>query len=229
VGPDALGPVADGQTSDDRAATLAILRTRLDAQSTETGSRPRPGGRPAVRGRRDPEPAGQPAGDPKRSEDDEGRSAEQTAKAVCLRLLTDSARPRADLEKALRKRGFEADVIGRVLDRFEEVGLIDDKAYAEAFVRSGYHHRALSRTALESKLRTKGVDPETAADAAADIGRDAEEERAAGLVAKKVTALRSVEPDVARRRLLGMLARRGYPGDVSIRVVDAALNHPEGE
>ena len=205
------GPVGGRRPEDDRDAALAQLRSRLELLSAEAAASPAGGEQP-------PMPA-----------DEQRRAAQQQAKAVCVRLLADSARPRADLERALRKRGFEPDVIGPVLDRFEEVGLVDDRAYADAFVRSAYRHRALSRTALAAKLRSKGVDSELASTAAADIDDAAEEVRAAELVAKKVEALRDLEPEVARRRLLGLLARRGYPGDVSIRVVDAAMNHSKGE
>jgi regulatory protein len=145
------------------------------------------------------------------------------AKTICLRLLTGSARTRADLGQALRRRGIPDDVAASVLDRLSEVGLIDDVAYAEAFVASRHRDRGLGRSALRAELRRKGVDPAIAADAAAGIDDTSERQRAAELVLKRLDSAMFAGPDTARRRLLGYLARRGYAPGLAIDVVDDAL------
>ena len=156
------------------------------------------------------------------AEDDVG-DPEAVARAICLRLLTGAARPRAGLAAALQLRGIPDDVADRVLDRFTEVGLVDDKAYAEAFVAAKHRERALGATALRTELRRKGVDEVTVAGAVEAIDQDAERDRARGLVAKRVhAALANGEP-AARRRLLGLLARRGYSSELACAVVEDAL------
>jgi len=166
-------------------------------------------------GRRRAEPGGHPEdalGDP-----------EVVAKDICLRLLTAAARPRAALATALRQRGIPDDVAATVLDRFVEVGLIDDKAYAEAFVAAKHRDRALGVTALRTELRRKGVDEATVDAAVQTLDQTAERDRARALISRRVDAAMGNGVPAARRRLIGLLARRGYAADVARQVVDEAL------
>jgi len=165
--------------------------------------------------RRGQEPGGHP-------EDDKG-DPEAVAKAVCLRLLALSARPRAGLATALRQRGIPDDVADRVLDRFVEVGLIDDAAYAEAFVAAKHRERALGVSALRMELRRKGVADQTVDAAVSVLDQDAERERAKALISRRVDAAMGHGPVAARRRLVALLARRGYSAELACQVVDAAL------
>ncbi len=162
---------------------------------------------------------GEPGGHP---EDDLG-DPEAVAKAVCLRLLTGSSKPRAGLATALKLRGIPDDVADRVLDRFTEVGLIDDQAYAEAFVAVKHRERALGPTALRTELRRKGVDDEIVAAAVGSVDPDMERDRAEALIARRVDAAMAHGEPAARRRLIGLLARRGYSAELAHQVVDQAL------
>ncbi len=155
---------------------------------------------------------------PGHPEDDPG-DPEAVARAICLRLLTGAARPRAGLAAALARKGIPADVAERVLDRLTEVGLIDDEAYAQAFVASRHRNGGLGAGALREELKRKGVDGATAASAVAVVDRDAEYERARTLLQRRVDSAMAHGPETAQRRLLGLLARRGYPADLSQRVV----------
>ncbi len=103
---------------------------------------------------------------------------ETIAKAICLRLLTVAARPRAALALALRKRGIPDEVAETVLDRFTDVGLIDDEAYAQAFVATKQRDRGLGASALRTELRRKGVDDDVVAGAVDGIDQEAERSRA---------------------------------------------------
>ena len=82
----------------------------------------------------------------------------EQARAICLRLLTGTPRTRKQLADALRKREIPDEAAEEVLSRFEEVGLINDSAFADAWVESRHHGRGLARRALARELRTKGVD-----------------------------------------------------------------------
>ncbi|MDN3261090.1 recombination regulator RecX [Streptomyces sp. CSDS2] len=152
----------------------------------------------------------------------------ERARAICLRLLTGTPRTRKQLADALRKREIPEDVAQEVLDRFEEVGLIDDGAFADAWVESRHHGRGLARRALARELRTKGVDSALIEDAVAQLDSEQEETTARELVARKLRATRGLDRDKRLRRLAGMLARKGYPEGMALRVVRQALEE-EGE
>lgn len=151
-------------------------------------------------------------------------SREEQARALCLRLLTARSRTRAELSGQLAKRGYAADVNVRVLDRLAAVGLIDDADFAEQWVRSRHTRAGKSRRALAAELRTKGVDKEVISTALAGIDADAERDRAEELVRVKLRR-DALSGDDARltRRLVGMLARRGYSQNLACEVVLAEL------
>lgn len=145
------------------------------------------------------------------------------ARQIVLRQLTAAPRSRHQLEDVLRRKDCPDDVAAAVLDRMEEVGLVDDDAYAGMLVRSQQAGRGLARRALRQELRRKGVDDDTAAAALAEVDPQDEEDRARALVAKKMRTMHGLEPHVQTRRLAGMLARKGYDADVTMRVVREAV------
>ncbi|MGA5039049.1 recombination regulator RecX [Streptomyces capoamus] len=174
---------------------------------------------------------GEDEGTPSSARDEQGESSgdpAERARAICLRLLTGTPRTRKQLADALRKREIPEDVADGVLDRFEEVGLIDDGAFADAWVESRHHGRGLARRALARELRTKGVDSALIEDAVAQLDPDQEEATARELVARKLRATRGLDRDKRLRRLAGMLARKGYSEGMALRVVRQALEE-EGE
>ncbi|MEU3888657.1 recombination regulator RecX [Streptomyces sp. NPDC029041] len=152
----------------------------------------------------------------------------ERARAICLRLLTGTPRTRKQLADALRKRQIPDDAAEEVLSRFEEVGLINDSAFADAWVESRHHGRGLARRALARELRTKGVDSTLIDEAVSQLDSEQEEETARELVARKLRSTRGLDRDKRLRRLAGMLARKGYPEGMALRVVRQALEE-EGE
>ncbi|MFB7429175.1 recombination regulator RecX [Streptomyces hydrogenans] len=152
----------------------------------------------------------------------------ERARAICLRLLTGTPRTRRQLADALRKREIPDDIAEEVLARFEDVGLIDDAAFADAWVESRHHGRGLARRALARELRTKGIDPGLVQEAVNQLDSEQEEVTARELVERKLRATRGLERDRRLRRLAGMLARKGYPEGMALRVVSQALEE-EGE
>lgn len=152
----------------------------------------------------------------------------EQARAICLRLLTGTPRTRKQLADALRKREIPDDAAEEVLSRFEEVGLINDSAFADAWVESRHHGRGLARRALARELRTKGVDSTLIDAAVSQLDSEQEETTARELVARKLRSTRGLDRDKRLRRLAGMLARKGYPEGMALRVVRQALEE-EGE
>ncbi|MFJ9648241.1 recombination regulator RecX [Streptomyces sp. NPDC004244] len=156
------------------------------------------------------------------------QSPEEQARAICLRLLTGMPRTRRQLADALARRGIPEEVSQEVLSRFEEVGLIDDAAFAGAWVESRHRGRGLARRALAQELRTKGVQASHVQEALEQLDSEQEEQTARELVERKLRATRGLDRDKRIRRLAGMLARKGYPEGMALRVVRRALE-AEGE
>ncbi|WP_203937044.1 regulatory protein RecX [Spirilliplanes yamanashiensis] len=144
------------------------------------------------------------------------------AREICIRQLAVRPRTRAELAKALTKREIAPEVIAEVLDRYDEVGLIDDAAFARAWVTSRHHGKGLARRALANELRQRGVDAEIASEALETVDDDAEATAARALVDRKLRSARGT-PEQVFRRLVGMLARKGYPAGVAISAVKDAL------
>lgn len=170
------------------------------------------GARPTAPAPEDPEAQGPPA-DPY-----------SVARAIVLRQLALAPRSRTQLAKKLRQRGCADDVAEQVLDRMAEVGLVDDEAYAQLLVRSKQSSKGLARRALAHELHKQGIDTEIADEALARVGQDDEREKAEQLVAKKMRSMHGLDADVQARRLAGMLARKGYSGEVAWPVIREAID-----
>ena len=112
-----------------------------------------------------------------------------------------------------------------MLDRLAEVGLVDDADFAEQWVRSRRANAGKGKRALAAELRTKGVPGEVITAVLADIDAEAERERAEQLVRDKLRRERLSEADDPKvmRRLVGMLARRGYGQSMALDVVRLEL------
>lgn len=149
------------------------------------------------------------------------------AKTIVYNQLAYSAKTRGQLRKKLQSEGFEAEFIEPLLDKFEAAKLIDDAEYAETFVRQKSRTKKLSRAALRRELAERGVRGEEAENALAQRTDEQEREDAAELVRKKLRPGMDLsdraEKDRVTRRLLGMLARRGYSSSVSMSVIREEL------
>jgi regulatory protein len=142
-----------------------------------------------------------------------------------LRLLTARARSRAELIDKMAKRGYPDEVAETVLSRLVAVGLVDDEDFAAQWVRSRHTYSGKGKRALATELRTKGVDAEVIAAALDGIDAVAERGRAEQLVERKLRREVLADGDDAKvmRRLVGMLARRGYSQTMAVAVVTDAL------
>ncbi|MFC9549421.1 recombination regulator RecX [Rhodococcus sp. NPDC056960] len=149
---------------------------------------------------------------------------ETQAKDFCLRLLTDRARSRAELSERLAKKGYSADIAERVLDRLTEVGLVNDADFAQQWVHSRHTYSGKGKRALALELRRKGIGQDDATEALAQIDSDDERARATELVAKKLRTVSADDRDRAVRRLVSMLARRGFPQGMAFEVIKEQLD-----
>jgi regulatory protein len=150
-------------------------------------------------------------------------------------LLAARPRTRAELETALRRRGYDEEVISEVLDRYSDVGILDDEAFAKAWVTSRHHSKGLAKRALAGELRRKGVSDDNLGVALDELDGDTEIETARALVERRLRVERrrpsgGSDPEAQRkahatvvRKLVGMLARKGYPSGLAYRLVKEAM------
>jgi regulatory protein len=155
--------------------------------------------------------------------DDPPADPESVARTICLRALTNSPKTRSQLADLLAERNVPPDVSARVLDRFTEVGLIDDAAFAAMFVESRRNGKGLARRAIADELRKRGIDDELARESVDGIDNEAELQTARTLVERKLPSMRGLTPEARTRRLVGMLARKGYSSGVAYRAVKEAV------
>ncbi len=148
---------------------------------------------------------------------------ESVARKILLDQLTGQARSRKELSDKLAAKDVPPELATRLLDRFEEVGLVDDAAYARAWIASRQPGKGLARRALAQELRRKGVADEVAREALDEIDPSDEDDAARRLVRKKLRTLSRVDDTTATRRLVGMLGRKGYPPGMAFAVVREEL------
>ena len=144
---------------------------------------------------------------------------EARARQICLRLLTAAPRTRAELAQAMDRDGVPDAVAEAILVRFADVGLIDDAAFARAWVESRHYSRGLSRRSLSAELRRRGVDTEEIREAVDALDPEQEVATARRLIEQKMAASRGQPPEVRARRTASMLARKGYPPGLVFRLI----------
>ena len=161
--------------------------------------------------------------------DDESVDPYERARAICLNQLSYAARTRAHLESVLLKRKIPAEVATDVLDRFTELGLINDAEYARAYAGSRQRSRGLSARAIERELQGKGVSGDDIETALAEMDDESQRQTARGLVERKLRSLSGIDTQTATRRLVGMLARKGYAPSIAYSVVREVLGAAAAE
>ncbi|MCW2813665.1 MAG: regulatory protein RecX [Nocardioides sp.] len=154
---------------------------------------------------------------------------ESVARTILLDQLTGRARSRRELADKLADKGVPDEVATTLLDRFEEVGLVDDEAFARAWVSGRQSAKGLARRALAQELRRKGIDDEVAKDALDELDPADEEHAARLLVRKKLRTLTRVDDTTATRRLVGLLARKGYGAGLAYAIVKDELAQADRE
>ncbi|HEY9315593.1 regulatory protein RecX [Williamsia sp.] len=149
---------------------------------------------------------------------------------AALRLLGVRARSQAELRGRLQDKDFPPPEIDSVMERLDRAGLLDDADFAEQWVRSRHLHSGKGRTALRHELRQKGVVDTVIEQAVGQVDDNSERERAAELLRRKTSRLSAEDVseresrDKHTRRLVAMLARRGYAPSLAFDLVKTQLN-----
>jgi regulatory protein len=155
--------------------------------------------------------------------------AADAAKQVLLRRLSHAPRTRKELAKDLKDKDISDEVANVALDRFEEVGLINDQALASSYVSSQHERKGLGKNALRQQLRAKGVSDDVALEAISQISDDQEFQAAFALACKKIRSLQRDDAKTQLRKIVGVLARKGYSSNLAFRVAKEVITDlPDG-
>lgn len=165
---------------------------------------------------------------PKDGTADADADAYSVTREIALHALDRRAYSRAELADYLTRKGAKSGIIDEVLRRFEEVNLINDRAFANQWVDTRQRGRLLPRRTLVVELRRKGIDEEIIAEAVATVDRQLEEASALELARQKARNVRDQDEVVALRRIAGVLGRRGYSGELAWAAAKQALNELSG-
>ena len=150
--------------------------------------------------------------------------AADAAKQVLLRRLSHAPRTRKELAKDLKDKDISDEVANVALDRFEEVGLINDQALASNYVSSQHERKGLGKNALRQQLRAKGVSDDVALEAISQISDDQEFQAAFALACKKIRSLQRDDAKTQLRKIVGVLARKGYSSNLAFRVAKEVIS-----
>ncbi len=146
------------------------------------------------------------------------------ATEAALRLLAARARSRHEIEDRLKRKGFGKRVRDRAISALCEWGYLDDAAFARAWVRSRMVGTLCGRRRIRVELYRKGVAAETVECALKGYHGEVQEEELAEKVARKrLRALSGLDRKVKRRRLCGLLLRRGFAPEVATTVLGKLL------
>lgn len=160
------------------------------------------------------------------SEQQPSSRAEQleVARQIALKQLESRQRTEEELRRALARRNTPHDVIDEIITRFTDVGLIDDRAFASALASTRVEVQRRGAARIRQELRDKGVAQDVIEETIQGIDEDDQLEAALTFARKRASTMRRLQAHVARRRLYGALARRGFSADVVRKAVEAALD-----
>ncbi|BDZ66084.1 hypothetical protein GCM10025877_30220 [Agromyces mangrovi Wang et al. 2018] len=227
-----------GDRDDDAIAPVAYLpwvqpgdaASPADAASADESSRSEPARKqPASRAR--PELWGVvPGSEPSDCERVEARLAEEPGvdedrvDRVVLARLRRSSLSVSEVRRLLREHDVEAEQIDGWIDRYERLGYLDDRSFADQLAASLVERKGYGAGAVLAELQRRGIDQALARETVDALDGDDERSRAIELAAERVRRMGSLDRTAAVRRLSGYLQRRGYSGDVVREAVNAALD-----
>ena len=142
------------------------------------------------------------------------------AKRDAERHLSRRLRAGKEVATFLRGKDYPESVIDTVLEDFIHARLIDDRLFAEAFVRDRLRFRPRSRSVIERELTSKGIEKNLARAVLSELlGDEAERDTALALGEKYLRLHASITDEDRKRRLFGFLQRKGYSASVVFSVL----------
>jgi regulatory protein len=147
----------------------------------------------------------------------------------CMWHLGQGNKTRKELKDKLILKELPEDIIEETLDRLTEMKYINDEHYAESFVYSKQSFGNKGKGAIRQELRRKGVDSEIIETTLEAVSDEDERERATELVKKKLPSTRNLDRQKRMNRLVGMLSRKGYAGNIVFSVIKECLDEEAAE
>jgi regulatory protein len=163
-----------------------------------------------------------PAGSDTHADTHADRQRER-AHNVSLNSLTKRGMSKREVERTLRARELDDDVIATEIERLEAVGLVDDVALAQNLVGTLQERKGLGRSAIAAELTRRLLSPAAIEYALELVDTGDELARARELAVARARQLTNDDRETAVRRLSAYLARRGYGGSTVRAAVDHAL------
>ena len=125
-----------------------------------------------------------------------------------------------EIARQLEREGFSADAIETSIAELIRSGHIRDRKYAENWIVRRQKSNPRGKTLLKQELVDKGIDRETAEQVVATVETEDEAKVALQIAEKRVKQYKRLPTHVAKRRLHGFLARRGFGSDVVRQVLE---------
>lgn len=144
-----------------------------------------------------------------------------------LQYLRARPRSRAEIELRLRRYGYDGDTIRQVVEMLTSRGYVNDREFADAWVRDRVRLKPKGRRGLRAELVAKGVAAEDVEAALAENVEDAEEELARRALAPRLAAIKTRGEEKARRAIVSFLARRGFDAGLARRIAAEVISGPE--
>lgn len=160
-----------------------------------------------------------------RSQPNETPTERQRRRAhnVAVHALAGRGQSREEIERKLLSRELPEDAVADEIERLEGLGLINDVDLASDLLDRYSQRQGLARQAVAQKMRDRRIAPEIIASTLESISDEDEHARLLEVASDRARALQSLAPDVAKRRLIAYLQRRGFRGNEIYSVVDQVL------
>ena len=127
---------------------------------------------------------------------------------------------KSEIERRLEREGFSVDAIETSIAELIRSGHIRDRKYAENWIARRQKSNPRGKTLLKHELVDKGIDKETAEQVVATVETEDERKVALQIAQKRVKQYKRLPTHVAKRRLHGFLARRGFGADIVRQVLE---------
>ena len=140
------------------------------------------------------------------------------ARAIVLSKLTHAPRTRSELFKDLKKKNVPEEIAIEVLDRFTEIGLINDELFASMWTGSRHTYKGLAPRAIAYELQQKGIDRSLIDEAVSFITAEQELIAARKIAIRKLKSCVDQSPEATLRKIVSALARKGYGANIAFQV-----------
>lgn len=136
------------------------------------------------------------------------------AKRYALKLLHYRSRSEKEIIQRLKLKGFDDNHINNTVEFLKNTELIKDDVLASELFRNATENKLLGRKGIQVFLSNRGIKKDLVTETLSGLSEDTEKKTALRLVEKKMKVLRNHPKNVIKRRLWGMLERRGFSAGV---------------